>query len=401
MHFQIAVSNQLNLLSKRSLLAVIGAFAIITSISHSDLNHTVANDINQAQPQSPNSSHSSQGQEIHNITATIVPSATPAQDNESTPTTPTPTPTPHKPTDLPINIMQISYFPLDPTEQYINESITGDVSESYALVRQRTNSTSQNLVNLIKDITQPRYDQLSYGITLTPSITLRYEHTEAVPIDPISRRPKYYDILNQHHICHAVATQNIQEVWLWAYQGPTFPGSSHPYLNIDESKMSGPHGDISNSWGTNELPQCGKTYRVYTYNYKHGTAQAFHTWSHQIEAELRAVDKNMFTEFQGPLPSTQQITRCGSVHHPPNSRFDYDYENPAPQPSDCLDWSSGNGSSISHISCQLWGCHNISDLNNSHLNYLVWMWKKLPNSWWKVHADFDTAMNSQKSLLIE
>lgn len=352
------------------------------------------------------------------------PTPTPTANTTPPPNTTTPTPTSSGPilTPLPINrdtsydigVMVISYFPLTSDGQKIDSSVTGDIGDSFQEVRQKTQTITSNLTKLLSKATQYRgYDHPSPP-SIIYTIKKNYEHTQSVPLESTERKPEYAAILNQHNICNAVKSQGIQEVWIWAYQGPTYPGTSYPYLNISESKMSGPHGDISNSWRTNDMPYCGKTYTVYTFNYGRGTAEAMHSWGHQIEAELAAVDDKLYNEyFQGPSRAVSgTTTRCGSVHNPPNSRHDYDYANPTPHPSDCLDWGVASLGNTTAISCQLWGCEDKSDSDNSHLNYMVWMWQNLPGrnnpkkyqgsylrNWWDVHANFDKVMSSQKSLL--
>jgi hypothetical protein len=83
-----------------------------------------------------------------------------------------------------------------------------------------------------------------------------------------------------HNICNFVDNKNVKEVWLFAYQG--FPSK----LGVMESKMSGPHGDISNSNKANEMPLCKHTYIVYTFNYGRTIAEAVEVWGHQLEAEF-------------------------------------------------------------------------------------------------------------------
>ena len=61
-----------------------------------------------------------------------------------------------------------------------------------------------------------------------------------------------------------------------------------------------------------------------------------------MEAELDAVNSSLFrTSFQGPnYPQTLNVTgRCGSVHNPPNARFEYDRNNSSANKSDCLNWN--------------------------------------------------------------
>jgi hypothetical protein len=137
---------------------------------------------------------------------------------------------------------------------------------------------------------------------------------------------------------------------------------------------------------------------------------------------LNAVDGYLFATFQGPEGFTSHpqvegtIGRCGSVHNPPNSRYEYDYANSTPQESDCLDWNPDSLGSLTEISCSLWGCDSGTDPtigDQGELNYLIWMWQNLPGmnndktyqgnqlrNFWDVHGNFDAVMGGNKTLFL-
>ena len=326
-----------------------------------------------------------------------------------------------KDTSYNLGILVIKYFPLTSDGQSIDMTVTGDIGGSYASVRQHTVDITNGLLTFLPKAT--RYLGYKYGGD-QPAINYRVvatlEHTAAVPIDATIHSghptyPDYYGIMSSHNICGYVDGQGVHEVWLFAYQGPNKPGQNYPYLDIEESKMSGPFGDISNSYRWDDMPHCNHTYVVYTFNDGRGTAEAMHSWGHQIESEMNAVDSNLFGLFQGPShPQTLGVAgRCGSVHNPPNARFEYDWANPTPQLSDCEDWQPDSLGATTQISCAVWGCNDISDTNNAQLNYMVWMWQNLPGrnntkayqgkslrNWWDVHGDFDTVMGSSRRLTL-
>lgn len=314
-----------------------------------------------------------------------------------------------------INVLVISYFPLT-EEGTVDVDVTGaPILEgvSYKEIKQKTLDINENLVSALGSAS-------SYLGYVNPSAeqALRYhisdatEHLEPVPISPQPGNPLYPDyagIMADHNICDYVNNKGIKEVWIWAYEG------SPQKLAISESKMSGPFGDISNSGRINDMPLCANTYRVYTFNYERGTAEALESWGHQMEAELDAVDMNDIfrSKFQGPAyPQTFDVNgRCGSVHNPPNARFEYDRWNPTPQPSDCLHWDPNGSGQLADISCQNWGCDFNSDSDNPPLNYMIWNWQNLPGinntiefqgqqlrNWWDVHGDFDNVMEGSRRL---
>lgn len=360
---------------------------------------------------------------------------TPSPQPKSVGTSPSPAPAPSpapsvaaslpvvagKNTSYSLGVLVIKYFPLTANGQNIDMSVTGDVGDTYANIRQHTIDITNNLLTDLPKATQYLgYKYAGDKPSLNYHVVATLEHTTAVPINATIHTghptyPDYNGIMNSSNICSYVDNQGVHEVWLFAYQGPSKPGTTTPYLDIEESKMSGPYGDISNSYEWNDMPVCRHTYVVYTFNYGRGTAEAIHSWGHQIEAEMKAVNSSLFTLFQGPnYPQTLGVTgRCGSVHNPPNARFEYDWANTIPQPSDCEDWQPDGLGTTTEISCVLWGCNDISDSDNAQLNWQIWMWQNLPGmnnaktyqgqqlrNWWDVHGNFDTVMGSNKKLTL-
>jgi len=344
-------------------------------------------------------------------------------------TTPAPTPTPAPKPSLPIvtgkntsyslGVLVLKYFPLTSNGQNINIAVTGDVGDPFSTIKQRTTDITNNLLQDLPKATTYLADQYpGNSPSLTYHIVNTIEHDTAVPINSTIHSgfptyPDYYGIMQSSNICSYVDGQGVREVWLFAYQGPSKPGTTQPYLGIEESKMSGPHGDISNSYEWNDMPVCKNTYVVYTFNYGRGTGEAMHSWGHQIESELRAVDSNLFGLFQGPAhpQTTNQTGRCGSVHNPPNASSEYDWSNITPWPTDCLDWNPNSLGTLTKLSCQTWGCNYVSDNDNSQLNWQIWMWQHLPGTnniktysgkqlrnWWDIHGNFDSVISASKRL---
>ncbi len=318
-----------------------------------------------------------------------------------------------------MNVLVLKYFPLTQDGKNIDINVTGDVGDSLQTIRQKTIDITNNLVtDLQKASTYLGYRNMASQPSLRYSVVDTKEYIQAIPTKdtPVLRYPDYYQILSSVRVCDYVDQQNVSEVWLFAYQGPN-KADGAPYLNISESKMEGQWGDISNSLRYNDMPLCHKTYRLYTFNYGRGTTEAFESWSHQMEAELEAVNSTLFRNiFQGVnYPQTLDVPgRCGSVHNPPNARYEYDRANPNSQASDCLRWNPDTLGPISPVSCQSWGCQDNSDNDNPSLNYMIWNWQNLPGldntksytekhlrNWWDVHGDFDNVIENRRRLTIE
>jgi hypothetical protein len=308
-----------------------------------------------------------------------------------------------------MNVLVIKYFPVTANGN-LNKEYTGDIEEPYTVVRERTIDYTDRLRSAVEDSSKYLgYKDWNSTPSLIYQIVDTKEYKEPVPFEPTSRVPHYDYILNRENICDYVQNKGVNEVWIWAYQGPSVAEPGSPlYLGISESKMSGPFGDISNSHMQNDMPNCGKTYRVYTYNYGEDFEQALESWGHQLEFELRHIDYDLFSTWQGtPHPATSnEVGRCGSVHNPPNARFEYDWMNYQNNATDCLDWSPEKLGQSTEISCGMWGC--------TPWRYMVWNWQNLPGknntktynsvplrNWWDVHGDFDGVMANHRSLIIK
>ena len=313
-----------------------------------------------------------------------------------------------------MGVLVLKYFPLTADGQDIDIGVTGDVGDPLATIRSRVDAITANLVaELARGSTHRGYADAAAQPSLRYSIVDTKEFHAAVPslsstLNPsYPRRADYGTILRDVPICDYVDHQGVDEVWIWAYQGPH-------QLDISESKMSGPYGDVSNSYRLNDMPRCSRTYVVYTYNYGRGTAEAIEDHGHQIEAELSDIDAHLFRDlFEGRnYPATLGVTgRCGSVHNPPNARFEYDRFDPAPNPSDCLEWKPDGLGALSQIGCATWGCEDRGDTDNPALNYMIWWMQNLPGransiqyqghqlrNWWDVVGNWDAVMAAGPSL---
>ncbi len=316
-------------------------------------------------------------------------------------------------TNYQMKVLVLKYFPLTADGQNIDINVTGDVGGSYSTVRQQTIDVTNNLASDLGKATKYLgYKDSTAQSALTYSISDTKEYTQGVPFDPTTRRPLYTQILTSNNICDYVDNKGVSEVWMWAYQGPNNPAfGGLPYLAISESKMSGPFGDISNSYRGDDMPHCVHTYRLYTYNYGRGTAEALESWGHQMEAEVSTIDNHLFRDlWQGPnYPQTLGVVgRCGSVHNPPNATGEYDRGNPNPWNSDCLDWNPDGQGALSQISCANWGCSP-----DPARSYMIWNWQNLPGrnnnktyqgsklrNFWDIHGNWDNVMATDRTLLL-
>ena len=304
----------------------------------------------------------------------------------------------------------------------IDQSVTGDVGGTVAAMRTKTDAQTANLKNKLgAGSAWHRYSNASAPQASNYSTAITYEYDYAVPTVPNPHyngtsdvykvRPDYNSVMNGVGICDWVQNHGVTDVWMYAYQGPT-------QLGISESEMSGPNGDISNSYRDNKMPVCNKTYTVYTFNEGRGSAEAIESYGHQIENELDYVDhntfRNLFENIATPYPGNgSAASHCGSIHNPPNAKSEYDRADTAPHQSDCMAWYPDGTGTLSNISCANWGCNWVDDTNNPAENYDIWWMQNLPGrgntvllaghhmrNWWDVHDNWDSVVASSRTLTV-
>ncbi|MCB0209813.1 MAG: LamG domain-containing protein [Anaerolineae bacterium] len=292
-----------------------------------------------------------------------------------------------------IPVLVIAYFPVKGNR--IDRCITGDVGAPLAQIQRHVQQTTPHVVEALE------WGSAYHGYkdsTANPS--LRYQIVEMLEfMEPLPTTRKrghrvpmtdYNAIMNRVNIQHWVEARGIKEVWLWGYHGGV--------IDIWESNMAGPFGDISNSdRDQRDLPVLNQTYTVYHYNYGRGPSEAVEDHMHQIEAVLREIDYHLFWEKFVGKPGEG---RCGWAHFPPNGVRDYDWANPNFVWTDIEDWRPDGGEK-QHLNCRRW--------NSDSLTWFIYWMQNLPGAnngltyrgrpltnWWTFIGDFDGAM--QKGL---
>ena len=293
---------------------------------------------------------------------------------------------------LPVYV--ISYLP-SADGSTLDADITG-VDGTLDELKARVDTLTTGTVAALEDGSRYHgYADRSAPCSLNYEPIAHVKYVEALPAaNDGSQHPDYMQVLEREDICNLVEEQGVQEVWLWGYQ--------HGNIAPTESNMAGPHGDISNSDRTADMPVCESTYTLYNYNYGRGVAEAVHDHGHRIENVLYYVAGGTFDDWRYPILEDGVPTSCGDVHTPPNGQDDYDYADPTPVESDCLDWQVQHGGATTKISCEDWGCGG-----DPQLQYLVWWMQNLPGrhsgllgasgqpfpNWWDAIADFDDVVD--------
>jgi hypothetical protein len=304
-----------------------------------------------------------------------------------------------------IPVLIVKYFPV--RGELIDVEVTGDCAAPLDEIRQKTAEMTQEvLVALQQGSRYHGYKNRKAPPSLVYTVARTYEFLE--PLPTIARAGEkvpmtdYNKIMQRVNIEQWVEQKGVKEVWIWGYHGGV--------LNLWESNMSGPYGDISNSnRDPSDLPVLKKTYTVYHYNYQRGASEAVEDHIHQIEAVLNFVDGRERTPpekwdellFWGKFVGSDRshkIVRpgCGWAHYPPNAEKDYDWANKRFVRTDIEDWKPDGTGKKQRINSDRWEgdslkwfvywMQNIPGANHR----LTYNGKKLAN-WWVFIGDFDQA----------
>ncbi|RIK34197.1 MAG: hypothetical protein DCC55_33545 [Chloroflexi bacterium] len=288
-----------------------------------------------------------------------------------------------------IPVLLIHYFPLRGNR--IDRRVTGDVDAPLDQIRQHTNRTTRQVIDALESgSAYHRYKNPLAPSNLCYEISGSLAFLEPLPTwsKPGHRAPMtdYNAIMQRVNIAEWVEQRGIKEVWLWGYHGGV--------IDLWESNMAGPYGDISNSdRDPYDLPVLSKTYTVYHYNYQRGPSEAVEDHMHQIEAVLRHIDPHLFWDKFVGKPGEG---RCGWSHYPPNAVRDYDWNNPAYVWTDIEDWRP-EGGPRQRLNAARWQGDSLTWfiywMQNlpGHQNGITYRGRPLTN-WWTFIGDFDAAM---------
>lgn len=326
-----------------------------------------------------------------------------------------------------VKILSIAYYPdedqdgkLDTVSDMGNRPLTGPNGiEGYvAKVEQDTINalTEGSRFRGYKNTSAPAY--LTYSVLDSKKFYTRIPNGERVGA---GYSPDYKTILQNLDICDYVDNKGVSQVWFWGYHTKDMiPVESDTSMGRTSQRFwnYATYGDISNSYQTNDLPICQKTYFLFNYNYGRGLGENLEDHGHHLEAIFRWMDYDLFwnrfvgsyyaevNQLVGPSINPQTDTfRCGWMHNPPNARHQYDWENIQTVNSDCEDWSPDGSSASKQISCNSWPPYTCP--GNTGSSYKVWWFQNLPGyqnsifrsngaklrNWWEFYANFDAALD--------
>jgi len=296
-----------------------------------------------------------------------------------------------------VPVLLVHYFPA--RDGTIDRSATGDVGGSLDGIRAHTQATTTRAIEALEQGSRFRaYKNPAAAPSLRYTVVDSLEFFESLPTwrKPGHRVPmtNYNAIMDRIDVRSWVMERSVKEIWIWGYHGGV--------VDLWESNMAGPWGDISNSdRDPHDLPVFDRTYTVYHYNYGRGPSEAVEDHMHQIEAILRHMDPELFWNRFVGKPGEG---RCGWAHYPPNGVRDYDWRNRTVVWSDIEDWRPDGGGQKTPINCDRW--------NGDSLQWFIYWMQSLPgannglsfrgrplSNWWTFIGDFDGAMRARLGLV--
>ncbi|MCX6211284.1 MAG: hypothetical protein NT104_01795 [Bacteroidetes bacterium] len=240
-------------------------------------------------------------------------------------------------------------------------------------------------------------------------------------------QPDYFDVFNKINLQTLVEGSGVKEVWFslrpLSSEYPVVKDSltngltAANFLNLPESNMSSPSGDVSNSYRmSNDLPVYNKTYLVYGYNLETSSANMIHNRGHQIEAQMNQLDNRFWGVGASQTDGYADSTRLGCTHKPPNTTKDYDWNNKTLTASDIEDWKPAGGIK-KLINSDRWMNINYTipnpvnlipyDPNDPQLKWLIFWMQSIPgynngitgvNDWWDLFYNWDNAVKNNSKL---
>ena len=328
------------------------------------------------------------------------------------------TPCAQAPLPMAIPIVVVSYFPRDGDK--IDIKVTGDWGEGYVATKAKCAAATLEAIAALEEGSRWHgYKTFAAAPSLDYQVVAEFAFDEALPTlpkQPDANAPMvdYAAIVERIGIAELVAKQGVKQVWIHAYHGGV--------VNMWESNMSSPTGDVSNSdRNEGDLPVLASTYTVYHYNYQRGVSEMIENHMHQLEAILNHADGRETTHvakwhqllFWGKFVGSDRThklvsepKRCGWSHYAPNSESDYDWSNPRFVESDIEDWQPDGIGKLQKISCDRWA--------GDSLRWKVYWLQNIPGAehglsyqgkalrnWWTFVADWDAAKREKWRLTVE
>jgi hypothetical protein len=168
-----------------------------------------------------------------------------------------------------------------------------------------------------------RYDPISY-----------YHVVQGMRRPYMPQEANYYEILHQFQLLERVASNEIDEVWIFNF----------PHAGFYESIMAGPGAFWCNAPPLRNTDSCGRRFVIMGFSYERGVGEMLENLGHRVESIMQKTfervppPNNLWERFCRYDKVNPGNAALGNVHFAPNSDRDYDWGNPSAVLSECDDW---------------------------------------------------------------
>ena len=198
----------------------------------------------------------------------------------------------------------------------------------------------------------------------------------------------YDEFIRRFNILQRVASNEIDEVWIFAF----------PHAGLYESTIGGLGAFWCNSQPLARTFSCPRRFVIMGFSYERGIGEMLESFGHRAESIMEKVyagetpENNLWRKFIRYDKSHPGQSECGNIHFAPNSERDYDWNNMRLVDSRCDDWYQfpNLSGAVRQVNANDWGK---GDIRAHH----KWWLKHFPkvggrtngiaNNWWQYILD--------------
>jgi len=225
------------------------------------------------------------------------------------------------------------------------------------------------------------------GFRYTPQTFMDVWNRASAPHMP--QEVDYYAIIKKYNILNRVASNQIDEVWIFGF----------PHAGFYESIMCGPGAFWCNSQPLANTSAGKRRFVIMGFSYERGVGEMEESYGHRAESIMEKTfgkttgDANLWQRFIRYDKVAPGKAACGNVHFAPNSQQDYDWNNSAIVKSECYDWLLNFPNfkgDVRNVGPNEWGNGDIRAHHKwwmNHFPHVAGRQNGIHNNWWQYIAN--------------
>lgn len=195
----------------------------------------------------------------------------------------------------------------------------------------------------------------------------------------------YYAIIDRFNILQRIASNQIDEVWVFNF----------PHAGFYESIMAGPGAFWCNAPPLRNTEAAGRRFVMMGFSFERGVGEMLENMGHRAESVMEKTFERLngadnlwkrFICYQQTAPGKAAV---GNIHFAPNSQKDYDWNNPHPVVSECDDWlyNFPDFKGVTRtVTAREWGSGDIREHHKwwfRHIPKVAGYRNGVSNNWWQ------------------